>query len=298
MKGIREIKNRIRAVQNTGKITRAMQLVAASKMKKAQDKAKAGRPYAFLLAEILYSLLQKSEDLKHPFLEERQVKHRGLVLISSDKGLCGPLNSNVFKLTLEIDKQNTRFISIGRKAKQFLVRNGYNLIADFSLPDNFSFSQAREPSEFLIKAFLEKEIDTIEVLFPRFLNTLIQKPMHEKLLPFSNLHEELVALKERLGAQEETQASLTEDKRGMLFEPNVQSMLAELPFLFIKEEIYQMILEAKASEHSARMVAMKTATDNAKELVNNLKLEYNKARQAAITQEILELAAGMQQSAQ
>jgi len=288
MKGIREIKGRIKAITSTAKITRAMQLVAASKMKRSQNKAKLGRPYALLLAEILESLLENSTELKHPFIEKREVKHRGILVISTDKGLCGALNSNLFRAIPEIEP-SAKFIAIGKKATQYLSRSRRDLLADFSVSDRCNFSEVRPAVEFAIESYKKGEIDTLEVLFPRFINTLSQEPQLESLLPLQNLKKELELLHKRLESDERDKPLY--DSRQMHFEPEASAMIAELPAMYIKQEIYQMILEAKASEHSARMVAMKKATDNAKDLVDSLSLEYNKARQAAITQEILEIAA-------
>lgn len=288
MKGIRDTKIRIKSVNNTAQITRAMQLVAASKMKRAQENAKSGRSYALLLAEILDSLVDHAQDLEHPLLAEREIKHRGILVISTDKGLCGPLNTNLFRLLVDVEP-SAKFVSVGRKAKQFLSRSKRDLMADFEVGDSANFSQVRIIVEFMIKAYLEGTIDTFEVVFSRFENTLIQKPHMESLLPLSKLSEELQALHKRLEVDEYDLP--LKDTREMIFEPNAKALLAELPEMYVKQEVYQMILEAKASEHSSRMVAMKTATENANDLVKSLKLEYNKARQAAITQEILEIAA-------
>lgn len=294
MKGIREIKLRIKAVKNTAKITKAMQLVAASKMKRSQEKAKSGRPYALLMAEILSSLLENAQDLKHPFLKERTVKHRGILIISTDKGLCGPLNTNLLHLIADMEP-STCFIAIGRKATQFLARKKRDLLADFSVSDHVHFTEVRPAIEFAMQAYQEGRIDTLEVLFPTFVNTLLQKPQIESLLPLSNLKEELKALHDRLELDAHDRP--TKETRHMLFEPSAQTLLKELPELYVKQEIYQMMLEAKASEQSSRMVAMKKATDNAEDLVESLSLTYNKARQAAITREILEISAATAASA-
>lgn len=288
MKGIREIRERIKSINSTSQITRAMQLVAAFNMRRAQEKAKKGRSYALLLAEILASLVEHAQDLKHPLLDEREIKCRGILVISTDRGLCGPLNTNLFRLLLDVEP-TAKFVSIGRKAKQFLSRSKRDLIADFTISDRANFSEVRVVVEFMLKAYLEGKIDTLEVLFPRFENTLVQTPHLEPLLPLSNLSKELEKLHKRL-ERDEYDLSLKED-RDMLLEPEANAILAELPEMFIKQEIYQMILEAKACEHSARMVAMKKATENAKDLVKSLKREYNKARQTLITQELLEIAA-------
>ncbi len=286
MKGIREIKSRIKAVNSTAQITRAMQLVAASKMKRAQDKAKAGRSYALLLAEILQSLVENTEGLEHPLLEERAVKHRGILVLSTDKGLCGPLNTNLFRLLSNVEP-SAKFVTVGRKATQHFSRMKVDLIADFSVSDHCNFSEVRVIVEFMIKAYLEGTIDTLEVAFPRFENTLVQVPQIQPILPLSELKNELDKLNKRL----KRDISPIQDDREILFEPNATGILYDLLDLYVKQIIFQRVLESKASEQSARMVAMKTATENAKELCRSLKLEYNKARQAAITQEILEIAA-------
>ena len=285
MPNTRDIRNRIKSIKKTAQITRAMQLVAASKMKRAQDKALQGRSYARLLVEILSALSSRVRDFKHPFLAERPVKSRGIIVLSSDKGLCGPFNANLFRLISDVEK-SAHFVSIGNRGTQFLSRSGRQLIADFTISDQSAFSELRPALEFVIKAFKDGKIDTLEVIYSRFVNTLVQKPMRVPLLPLVNLKTFVESLK-----REEGQNLVAEDSREMLFEPKPQTILNELLSLYIKKSIFQMVLETKASEHSARMVAMKTATDNAKELIDKLTLEYNKVRQASITQEILEIGA-------
>lgn len=288
MKGIREIRERMKAIKSIAQITRAMELVAVSKMKHAQELAKNARPYSLLLAEILNALDHYSEKSEHPFFEKRSTQKRCVMLVSTDKGLCGALNTNLFRLTSELTG-DIQYIAVGRKAAQFLARTGRNLVAEFSVSDKCRFSEIRPLIEYVSNAFLEKKIDTIEIVFPRFVSTLIQTASHEVLLPFVDFKTELEALRKRL-AQPSTE-STKEDAREMNYEPDPLTLLREIPPLFLRQEIYQILLESKAAEHSARMVAMKSATDNAKELRKKLNLEYNKARQAAITQEILEIAA-------
>lgn len=288
MKGIRDIKRRIKSVKNTAQITRAMELVAASKMKRSQQQAVSGRAYTFLLAEIVESIMaQPVEDFKHPLLEPREVKTRGMLLVSTDKGLCGGLNTNLFR-RLPTKDEKVKYVTIGRKATNAIARSGRELLADFQISDHANYSEVRLVVEYLAKEYIEGRIDTIEVLFTRFQNTLTQVPMHRSLLPLAGIQQELESIRSRLGIAEK---DVVHDTRQILFEPNAEAILKEIPQLFLKQSIYQMILEAKASEHSARMVAMKSATDNAHNLADALTLEYNKARQAAITQEILEIAA-------
>jgi F-type H+-transporting ATPase subunit gamma len=284
MPSTRDIRRRIRSVRNTRQITKAMELVAASKMKKAQQLALAGRPYANLLAEVLAALAEGIEESSHPFLVQRAVKTRGILLVTSDKGLCGPLNGNLFKLVNEI-KTPAKFYSIGRKGAQYLARTRRAMVGDFQVHDRVPFAEVKVVAEFMIKQYLEGEIDTIEVIYPRFKNTLVQVPIVRPVLPLRSLKEFLASL--GAGAAGEARA----DSREVLFEPGKTQVLnALLPF-YVDHQIHQLVLSAKASEHSARMVAMKTAKDNATELLGDLTLQYNKARQAAITQEILEIAA-------
>ena len=294
-KGLREIKNRIRSVKNTGQITRAMQLVASSKMRRAQDAATSGRPYALLLSRILGTALRgldlSGADFEHPLIQARPVRRRGIVVISTDKGLCGGLNSNLFRFLNKVVPAGTpaKFFSVGKKATQFVARTKRDLAADFSVSDRVNFSEVRPIGEFLIKEYLAGTIDTIELVLSHFKNTMVQVPVISEIVP-------LVDLEARMQEQFATAGDggdfkLIEDDREMNFAPDAKTILSGLPALFFKQSLHQAILEAKASEQSARMVAMKAATDNAKNLVESLSLEYNKARQAAITNEINELAA-------
>ncbi len=293
-KGLREIRNRIRSVTNTGQITRAMQLVASSKMRRAQDAATSGRPYAILLSRILATALRGldlSGDFSHPLMQERPVKTRGIVVIATDKGLCGGLNSNLFRFLNKNVPAGTpaKFFTVGKKATQFVARSKRELVADFSVSDRVNFSEVRPIGEFLIKEYLAGTIDTIEIVLSQFKNTIVQVPTISTLVPLVNLEERMQA---QFAVQGKKEAfKLLEDDREMSFAPDAKTILEGLPALFFKQSLHQAILEAKASEQSARMVAMKAATDNAKNLVESLSLEYNKARQAAITNEINELAA-------
>ena len=287
MASTRDIRRRIKSVKNTRQITKAMELVAASKMKKAQAAALAGRPYAELMAQMLAALSTRVEDLQHPFLAKREVRTRGIILITSDKGLCGPLNTNVFKLVTDI-KTPAKFAVISRKGAQFIARTKRELLADFPANDRTSFADIKVVAEYMVKQFMEGTVDTVEVIWPRFRNTLLQVPTLMPLLPLSGLQEVLADLRSDAGlSATPTKAADTQ----MLFEPDAATVLESLLPLYINREVYQHALDAKASEHSARMVAMKTAKDNATKLLGDLTLEYNKARQAGITQEILEIAA-------
>ena len=286
-KGLREIRNRIKSVKSTGQITRAMQLVASSKMKRAQDSARAGRAYAELLGEILDTAQSKVGEFSHPLLTKRDVKVRGILLVTPDKGMAGALNGNLIRLAAE--QKDAVFVCIGRKGAQALARAGRKVLADFPVTDRANFSEVRPAAEYLIKAFTEGTVDTVEVLFAHFKNTMVQTPRVQQLLPADSLVNQAREFRSKLGIPE---PKIADDERVMLFEPSAAAILNELPALFFKQAVHQAVLESKASEFSARMVAMKAATDNAKKISAALSLEYNKARQAAITQEILELTAG------
>jgi len=288
MASTRDIRRRIKSVKNTRQITKAMELVAASKMKKAQQAALAGRPYAELMARMLAAIADRVEEAQHPFLVKREVKTRGIILVTSDKGLAGPLNANLFKLVTEI-KSPAKYVVVGRKGAQFIARTHRNLLADFSVSDRVAFSEVKVVAEFMVQQFLEGVVDTVEIIWPRFRNTLVQVPTLLPLLPLTSIRDVVADLQKDAGHSAASRAGASEQQ--MIFEPDPVSVLDALLPLYVNREIHQQVLDAKASEHSARMVAMKTAKDNATKLLGDLTLEYNKARQAAITQEILEIAA-------
>lgn len=284
MASTRDIRRRIKSVKNTRQITKAMELVAASKMKKAQQAALAGRAYTQLMSDMLAALAPRVAELENAFLAKREVKTRGVLLITTDKGLCGPLNANLFKLVTDI-KTPAKFFAIGRKGAQFLARTHRDLVADFQVQDRVPFAEIKVAVELMVKQYLDGEIDTVEVIYSRFRNTLVQEPTVRPVLPLTSL----ASFIENVHAEAGTTAK--RDDRDMLFEPSPKQVLEALIPFYLNRHVYQLVLSSKASEHSARMVAMKTAKDNATKLVGELSLEYNKARQAAITQEILEIAA-------
>jgi F-type H+-transporting ATPase subunit gamma len=286
MASLRDIRRRIKSVKNTRQITKAMELVAASKMKKAQQAAMAGRGYAALMAEMLAAVAGRVEESTHPFLARREVKTRGIILVTTDKGLAGPLNANLFKLVVDEVKGPAKFAVIGRKGAQFIARTKRNLLAEFTVTDRVPFNEVKVVAEFMVQQFLEGAVDTVELIYPHFRNTLVQTATRLPLLPLHSLQEVIADLRSDAGA-----VAAKADDREILFEPDANTVLDALLPLYVNREIYQHILDAKASEHSSRMVAMKTAKDNATKLIGDLTLEYNKARQAGITQEILEIAA-------
>jgi F-type H+-transporting ATPase subunit gamma len=278
MPSTRDIRRRIKSVKNTAQITKAMQMVAASKMRKAQQLALAGHPYVQLLNRMLVALHGKVNPTAHPLLEERPVNKELVLVVSTDKGLCGGLNTNIFREIAKYDPAKTEFVSIGRKGKQFIARTKRNLLADFELADRPSFLEVKSVSKFLVEKFLSKEVDKVTILFSRFVNTLNQEPRAATLLPLA-----------ALPVNKEFEEGQKDDGAQFIFEPDEETVLDRLLPYYIHYGAYQAVLDARASEHSARMVAMKNATDNAKSLVKDLTLEYNKVRQAAITSELLEI---------
>jgi F-type H+-transporting ATPase subunit gamma len=281
----RDLRRRIRSVSSTAQITKAMQMVAASKMRRAQQHALAGRPFVQMIYRIQLEATSRMGELKHPLLEVRAVKRRGVILIAADKGLCGALNTNLFRLASEFDPQTTIFIAAGKKAAQFIARTHRQLAAEFTYADTPQFSEARALSTFARDLFLKKEVDEIQVIATRFENTLTQYPLRLQFLPIGEIKTMKIP-----GAKPEVE--LSSDTTETLFEPSPEAVLQYLFSHYLDIYIYQVMLNAKASELSARMVSMKNATDNAESLIRDLSLEYNKLRQGNITRELLEIAGG------
>ncbi len=283
MANTQDIRRRIKSIRNIGQLTKAMQMVAASKMRRAQQHALAGRPYASLMNKVLVSLQKRTDPRLHPLLEIRPVKKELLLIISTDKGLAGALNTNLFREAGHFDVAKTAFVVTGRKARQFVARTKREMLADFELKDAPSFVETKPIAKFCTEKFLSHEVDKVSVLFTHFINTVNQRAVVETLLPISSFN---LPKKHEESAQPEG----TDPMLGYVFEPNSEAVLdAMLPY-YIQYQVYQMILDARASEHSARMVAMKNATDNANQFIKDLTLEYNKMRQAGITTELLEIA--------
>ena len=296
MANLRDIRRRIKSVKNTAQITKAMQMVAATKMRRAQQVAIALRPYAGRLDDMaanLYAGVGPNE-VSHPLLQKRTKSGKTAVLVlTSEKGLCGPLNTNLLRDVLRADDAGKVYISVGRKGRQVLARMKKNLLADFELKDSPTFAESKTISRFLLQKFEENLFDAVEIYYNRFVNTLSQVPTRYPLIPIGA---ETLAVAKALG--EARHAELTEKSPdgkpssavSYNFEPDAAELLGKLLPYYIHLELYEKILESRASEHSARMVAMKSATDNAMQLVKDLTLEYNKARQASITNEILEIS--------
>jgi F-type H+-transporting ATPase subunit gamma len=274
-----DLRRRIKSVKNTAQITKAMQMVAASKMRKAQAAAIAGRPYQEMLTRVLAAVKGRVEPGSHQLLAVRPVKQELILIFSTDKGLCGPLNANLFRELSEVDRDKSEYAVSGRKAVQFITRARRKLTADFALKDTIQFSEIRPIARFVSDKFISGEVDQVRVLYPKFVNTLVQESVLRTLLPIPV---------EELGIAG-PQAAGPQAAGEYLFEPDEHSVLDAILPHYVAFQLFQMALNARASEHSARMVAMKNATDNAKELIKDLTLEYNKVRQANITTELLEI---------
>ncbi|MFZ1218137.1 MAG: ATP synthase F1 subunit gamma [Chthoniobacterales bacterium] len=284
MANTQDIRRRIKSIRNTSQITKALQMVAASKMRKAQNLALAGRPYASLMNRVLVSLQQRTDSKLHPLLQVREVKKELVVILSTDKGLAGPLNTNLFREVAKFDLEKTSYVVSGAKARQFIARTRRDLLADFQLKDAPAFSETKEIARFCIEKFLSGEVDKVSVLFTHFINTINQKPVVRTLLPISSF--ELPQAQAEAAAANQSQDPMI----GYLFEPTPEGVLDVMLPYYLHYQVYQMVLDARASEHSSRMVAMKNATDNAKQFIKDLTLEYNKMRQASITTELLEIS--------
>lgn len=284
----REIRRRIRSVKNMSQITRAMEMVAASKMRRAQDRVTAGRPYADRLRDVLGDLAAlhlDAEELKEfPLLEQREIKRSALIVMSPDRGLSGPLNSNILRRTAQylrnesVDKQ-PHTIAVGKKGRDFLSKTGQNVVAEFiQLGDRPTLDDIRPIVDVAMAEFLSGEADAVYMLYPKFINTLSQVPTVVQLLPIER--------------PEAGDGDAANDDVDYIFEPDPKSVLKEILPRYLETIVYQSVLETVASFYSSQMVAMRNATDNAKELVDDLNLTYNKARQAQITNEVAEISAG------
>ena len=283
MATLREIKLRIRSVKSTQKITKAMEMIAASKMKRAQSQAIKGRPYLNKLSDVIGNILAHNEPkLTHPLLDAHEsVKNVGYIFVTSNRGLCGAFNSNIIRKMLEIlrEKNDTQevVLTVGKKGRQAMERVGKAVVADFeNLNDKPTFLDTIGISAVMIEDFLNGKLDEVYLVYNHFYSTAVQKPLVKKLLPIEPKLDGLKAT----------------SKRDYIFEPNREVLLDEMLHRFVENEVYQTILESIASEHSARMMAMRQASDNASDIISNLTLHYNKARQAKITTQILEVIAG------
>jgi len=302
MAGIKEIRSKIKSVQNTRKITKAMEMVAASKMRKAQERMRAGRPYATKVHDIAAHLMDANPEYRHPFIIERpNPKAVGVVAITTDKGLCGGLNTNVMRLVLgrlrsfEEQGMTVQFTALGNKGASLLSRIGANIVSqEVQLGDVPHLERLLGALHVQINDYLEGRIDALYIAFNRFVNTMRQEPVFQRLLPLpggklddpflSNAQSAAQSAGEAIPA-----ASYSWD---YVYEPDAKSVIDDLLRRYVEGLVYQAVAENMASEQSARMVAMKAASDNAKKVIDDLQLVYNKTRQAAITKEISEIVGG------
>jgi len=289
MAGSKEIRTKIKSVENTRKITRAMEMVAASKMRKAQERMRAARPYAEKIRQVAAHLSHASPEYKHPFLiKKEQVKNVGIIVITSDKGLCGGLNTNILRLALSqmkvwnSDSKKVLVCSIGNKGFSFMTRIGADVKSHLTgLGDTPRISSLVGVVKVMLDAYTAGEVDAIYIAYNDFVNTMKQEPKMRLLLPLSD--------DQLAGDQGKAEPASMWD---YIYEPEPKSVVDELLRRYVESLVYNAVTENQASEQSARMVAMKAASDNAKEVIGELKLVYNKARQAAITKEISEIVGG------
>lgn len=282
----KEIRSKIRSIQNTQKITSAMEMVAASKMRKAQDRMQAARPYADKVREVVAHLASGQPEYRHPYLVERPVKRIGYVVVSTDRGLCGGLNVNLFRALLPHMKEwhdqgvEIDLCPLGKKAAGFLSRRGFNITAAASnLGDLADPEVLRGPVTVMVSAYEQGHIDRLFVARNEFVNTMTQRPFISQLLP---------------GPIEglETQTAPARQHWDYIYEPEAKELLDQLLLRYLEARVYRAVVENMACEQAARMVAMKSASENAEALIDQLQLVYNKARQAAITQELSEIVGG------
>ncbi|WP_336367877.1 F0F1 ATP synthase subunit gamma [Marinobacter sp. C2H3] len=281
----KEIRNQISSIKSTQKITSAMEMVAASKMRKAQDRMQATRPYAEKMQQVIRHIAKANAEYTHPFMNEREVKRVGFIVVSSDRGLCGGLNINVFKALVREMKQwkqkgvETDLCAIGQKGASFFRNYGGNVVSALThLGDRPSAEQLIGSVKVMLDAFQEGTIDRLYLVSNEFVNTMTQKPVVSQLLP--------------LPKEEEGKDDVKQSQWDYIYEPDARPILDGLLIRYIESQVYQGVVENLACEQAARMIAMKSATDNAGNIIDELQLAYNKARQAAITQEISEIVSG------
>ncbi|QDP71499.1 F0F1 ATP synthase subunit gamma [Legionella israelensis] len=284
MAGAKEIRSKIASIKNTQKITRAMEMVAASKMRKTQDRMRASKPYATKIYDVVKHIARAASEYRHPFMMEREIKRVGLILITSDRGLCGGLNSNLLRETIrtmhtwQSSGKEIDLCVIGRKGQAYFKRVGGHVVASADqLGDNPGVKDLIGIIRVMLDAFYQGTIDSLHIIYNEFVNTMTQKPLVKQLLPLPVAEEE----KKTLGHYWD-----------YIYEPDAKELLDALLERYIELQVYQAVVENIACEQAAKMIAMKSATDNAGELINEFQLAYNKARQAAITQELAEIVGG------
>jgi F-type H+-transporting ATPase subunit gamma len=276
---LRDIQRRIRSVQSTQKITRAMKLVAAAKLRRAQERILAARPYANKMAELLGNLVTGTDGAAHPLLEQREGPRRQIVIITADKGLAGAFNSNILRRSMDLIRESSAadltLVVVGRKARDFYRRRPYTLKRDMiGFWDRLAYSHACELADFFIEQYLGNEVDEVWLLYNEFRSVAVQRPVRMQLLPIPRTEEH---------------ATETVD---YIYEPGPEEILGELLPRHVRMQVYRALMESAAGEHGARMTAMEAATSNAKEMIEVLTIQYNKARQEKITKELLDIVGG------
>jgi len=292
MAGSKEIRNKIKSVQSTRKITKAMEMVAASKMKKAQDRMRASRPYLEKCFNIMLHIAKANTEYRHPFLVPREpVKRVGAIVVTTDKGLCGGLNTNVLRQVLNAHKDwkakgiDVDYVAIGSKGLGFLQRMGGNIVASVAqLGDRPHLERLVGPVKSLIDEYMAGKVDEVHVFFTTFINTMKQEPRHGRIIPIPHQF--------RTAAGDVRKADIGDGAWDYIYEPDARDLLDGMMRRYLESTVYQMVNENMASEQSARMVAMKAASDNAGKIISELQLIYNKTRQAAITKELSEIVGG------
>jgi F-type H+-transporting ATPase subunit gamma len=290
MANLRDIRQRIKAVRSMAKITKAMQMVAISKMKRAQHAATYGIPYADMLGDILAQVSQHVGAYQHGLMEKRGTGRKLVILVGTDRGLCGSLNTNVFREAAKYDRDETMFVTLGAKAAQFIQRTKRQLIVDFDYSDPPKLSEARMVCRFVTQLFLDEEIDGAEIVFSDYVSTFKQVPLIWHFLPVGQTQESFDRMPDSL-----KRTRLAEQQSGVKgiaefdFEPDVNTVYESLLLRSLDYQLLQILREVRASEHSARMVSMKQATDNARDMDSRLQLVHNNLRQASITKELLEI---------
>lgn len=285
MASLRDLRRRIRSVKNTAQITRAMEMVAASRMRRAQSRVLAARPYAEAIGVMIANVAGQARpgDLPHPLMQRRPIERVGVAVFTTDRGLCGALNSNLIRRASELILEQTgpvELVTVGRKGQDFFIRRGYHPLATFTgMGDRPDYMDLVPVARVLMDAFVEGTVDAVYLVYPRFVSTLVQRPEVEQVLPIHEVRMAGLSGDQRPGRPVE-----------YIYEPDPRTILSALLPRYVEVVVFQAMLETAASEQSARMVAMRNATENAKELIQSLTLTYNKERQASITREVTEIA--------
>src|SRR5262245_40605608 len=280
MATLRDIRRRIRSVESTQKITRAMKLVAAAKLRRAQERIVSARPYAAKMAELLGNLVSGSDEAVHPLVEQREGPRRQIVIITADKGLAGAFNSNVIRRALDLIRESSAadltLVVVGRKARDFYRRRPYTIKRDMiGFWDRLAYSHACELADFFMEQYLAGEVDEVWLLYNEFRSVAVQRPVRMQLLPIPK-----------------TEEHATTETVDYIYEPGPEEILDELLPRHVRMQVYRALMESAAGEHGARMTAMEAATSNAKEMIDVLTIQYNKARQEKITKELLDIVGG------